>query len=259
MTPVDVASPGGDDDGRLTPPETTVSRLADGWEHRHADLGQLLDRACSRLAVDAGHELRQVLMIVSGELELLQRRVDHSSEVDEAFHRIGEALDRAERIVDAHLDRDEVAKMLIRVDPGPVDLSEMLRDAMMRRGLDLDGETVNARLPEASVEADPQKLDTVLDHLVERFWHARGPESRLQVSLEANDHRVLGFVGLSPSPVSRSALIEALEAPVDLESSRVDLPYARAVVERHGGKLFVDTRDSGLGLGFMLPSRGARG
>jgi light-regulated signal transduction histidine kinase (bacteriophytochrome) len=237
-------------------PQATVERLAQAWEHRQEDLNLLLDRACGMLAERAGHELRQALFIASTELQLLQRRDEGSiADARGTLERIAGSLSRAETVVDNHLDRNEVAKMLIQLDPTPLDLSEVFETALERYGLARPGADVDVQLGSAKLEADRRKIGVAVDHVVSRFAQVRSPQARFIVRVRETEDGVWGFVGLDPCPASRTALLQAINETVDLASSRVDLPYTRAVVECHEGTLFVDSQQGARGLSIVLPER----
>lgn len=229
-----------------------VEDVAAGWDHRTGDLGRLLDAASAALADRANHELRQVLAQLSTELELLRLTLDTDATTDERLDRMLDAIDRGSDVVGTHLDRNEVAKLLIQIHPEPVALDSTIRDCLARAGIPED--TVDLDLHPTVVTGDGPKLATVVEYLLERFHRAAAPEDMLTVRVTTDGDRAEGVIGLTPASEAGEALIGELETPLDIEAYGVDLPYSRAVVERHGGSLFVEQLgEDGLGFGFHLP------
>lgn len=234
--------------------EQVVQRLASDWDHTHDDLGRLLDTACVALAEEANHEIRQVLAQLGTELELLRSKLEGDASSLERLDRMLDGIDRASHVVGTYINRSEVAKLLIRIIPEPVDLADLLRGCLDRAGASAG--QAETTLEPATIQGDRVKLATALGYLVDRFHRDAGPDQHLVVQLGANGDGVEGLIGLAPSQHAGDALIDELEAPLDIEAMNVDLPYARAVIERHGGTLYVDRFDpDGLGFGFRLPQK----
>jgi light-regulated signal transduction histidine kinase (bacteriophytochrome) len=236
-------------------PEQIIRDLAGGWDHHGDELDQLLDRVCSNLAQEANHELRQILTLLSTELELAQHRSESDEVVldAETVDRVQGALERGTKIVGRYLGRSEVAKLMIRLDREHVDLSQVARDILHRADVDPEAAPIEIELSRAPMWADREKLDEALSYLTRRFWRARQPGGRFRFEVDAGPDRVDGFVGLDPAPMTRGDLVEKLEASLDMEAIGIDVPYVRAVIERHGGSLYVDRRDGTLGYGSELP------
>lgn len=236
-------------------PEQVIRDLAGGWDHHGDGLDQLLDRVCSNLAQEANHELRQILTLLSTELELAQHRSEGDEVVldTDAVDRIQDALHRGTQIVGRYLGRSEVAKLMIRLDREHLDLSQVARNVLHRAEVDPDAAPVEIDLDRAPLWADREKLDKGLGYLISRFWRARQPGGRFRFEVDGGPERADGFVGLDPAPMSRGELVEKLEASLDIEALGIDVPYVRAVIERHGGSLYVDRRQGTLGYGFELP------
>lgn len=236
-------------------PEQVIRALTGGWDHKGDGLDELLDRVCSSLAQEANHELRQILTLLSTELELAQHRSDGDEVVLDAdtVDRIQDALHRGTKIVGRYLARNEAAKLMIRLEREPVDVAEIAQTILLREDVDPEAAPVEIELASAPVRADREKLDTALGYLASRFWRARQPGGRFRFEVDATDDEVDGFVGIDPAPMSRGELVEKLEASLDIDALGIDIPYVRAVLERHGGSLYVDRREGNLGYGFELP------
>lgn len=234
--------------------EHVVEAVAADWEHRSDDLGRLLDSASAALADRANHELRQVLAQLSTELELLQLDLDPA--LDARLTRMLEAIDRASDLVATHLDRNEVAKLLIHIHPETVDLVPRITRCLDRAGIPED--TVQLDVEPAVVTGDEPKLDTVLGYLIERLYRAASPEDTMKIHVASTEDQVEADIIVTPAREAGQDLIGELEEPLDIEAFGVDLPYARAVIERHGGRLYVQRDGEGLGFGLQLPTARSR-
>lgn len=233
--------------------ERIVEEVATRWDHRHGSLADLLDHACAALAARADHELRQVLAQLSTDLELLRRHADEPDVNEERFERMFRAIERASQVVATHLDRTEIAKMIIHVEGEELDLADLLERALQHSGIPPN--VITASVEPVRIEGDREKLGRVLAYLVRRFDELRVDGEQLRLELEQGEAGAEGRVGIDPSSLTAEKLIDELEAPLDIEAVGIDLPYARAVIERHGGTLFVAQMGAdGLGLGFELPS-----
>jgi len=248
---------GSPDEEGSTPMENPASvarRMARSWDPAQGDMTDLVDRVASRLADDANHELRQALSALTTELELADHRTDGEGVhlQRETVDKLLDQIDRSIRIVATHLDRSQVAQLLIKVQARPVDLADLTGEAVTRRDLDPQRGSIEADVEPVQVQADPEKLRTALGFLCSRF-HAAGSTGTLHLEVEALEGGAAGFVGYDPPPLSRWALVEELEDPLEIGRMEVDVPYVRAVLERHGGSLFVDSRGDAVGYGFELP------
>lgn len=232
--------------------ERVVREVSMRWDHRQEDLGRLLDGACAKLADRANHELRQILTQVSTDLELLGRALPEDRKAHERIDRMLEAIGRATRLAESHLDRDAIAQLLITIDREPIDLADLI-SAQLPLALSGDHDA-KIDVEPAKVLGDREKLSSSLGYLLETAHRQAGPGQRLHVQLNSGPEGVEGLIGLEPGNGSARALVEELDKPLDIEEALLDLAYVRAVVERHGGTLFAKRfGEDGLGLGFVLP------
>lgn len=242
--------------------ERLVRDLTRRWDHRSQEMEDLLDRLCGSLAERANHELRQILTVVLTELELASLRSQGPGARLDAhtLDQLLDALDRGTRVAETLLNRRRIAKLLIHLDREPVDLESLLVNLLALEGHDDEGDRLELATEPVTVRADREKLVRVLRHLVGVVEGARAPGGRLRIEVEPRGDQAAGHLGCRPSQVDRQALVEKLDGTLDIEEIGIDVPYARAVIERHGGKLFVDRREPGLlGYAFELPRAGPPG
>jgi len=237
--------------------QALAERVTQEWQKVHADdVRGLTDAVYSALVDEANLELRQVFAQLSGQLELAQARLakGQPSMSPEKIENLLGAVDRASSLMEVFMDRAAAAKMVIRIEPEAFDLG-----AAFERYLDTQGmaDKVDANLHPCEVVADRGKLLDALGHLITRFYFAARPHERVVLQCAQVEDQIVGFIGLSPSHLEPEQLMEEMRIPLAIEDIGIDVSYARAIVERHGGVLFVATAgEHSAGFGFHLPLLG---
>lgn len=245
--------------------ETEARRLAhrvlEDWTHSGSqDSKALVDNLQRAFLDEANHALRQVLFQLGARVELaLVKNIKGESvpgSLDErTASSLMDALTRAAKIVDVYLDRSRAAQYAIMLHPEPVRLDEDIHDMLKWNGFLDEPQNVDLDLEAATVIADRERLRDVLGHLVARFWFSRTESERLVVRVHpTSDGGAEGFIGFSTSPLHAEDLIEEINHPLSIEAIEIDIPYTRAILERHGGTLFVASGEGEtIGFGFSLP------
>jgi signal transduction histidine kinase len=215
--------------------------------------GRLLDEAFSRqrqFVSDASHELRTPLTAIRGQLEVLARdeRPD-AAEVRRVEGVVLVEVTRIERLVDDML-------ALARLDEGePLRAAELrLPDYLRRFGDDpaLGGVTLG-ELPAGMLRGDPERLTQVIRNLLTNARRHAGPEGRVELSAVARGEQLTVRVdddGPGVPATERERVFDRFHrsaASRDRASggSGLGLPIARSIVERHGGRIWIE--DSPLG------------
>jgi light-regulated signal transduction histidine kinase (bacteriophytochrome) len=233
--------------------EEVVSRVTTNWTDE-GDVKALTDAVHHALVQEANLELRQIFAHMGGQLELAKARVERGAAAfaPEKLDALIDAVARANAIMDVYLDRSAAAKLVIRIEPEPFDLGEALHDLLRAHGI---ADKVQVRMDEAVVEGDRQKLLDALGHLVTRFYFAARTHEAVVISLtDRGDGQLEGFIGLTPSHLRPEQLMEEMHLPMNVEDVGIEVAYIRAVLERHGGSLFVATAgEASAGFGFTLP------
>lgn len=219
------------------------------------DPGRLTDALHTALVAEANLELRQILTHLSGQLELALHQIQtgKAGMKEARVNSMIGSVERASALVDVFLDRAAAARLLIELEPEEFDLSEEVEAFVYERRM---GDEIVLNIEPTPVLADRLKVTEVVTHLVTRFYFAARNQEKAVVSLRVVDDHVEGFAGLSPSHLRTEELMNEISAPFSVEDIGIDVPYARAVLERHGGTLFVGSGgDAGVGFGFTLPLR----
>lgn len=231
-------------------------RIRREWETSpHQDLKSLVDEVQSAFSEEANHELRQVLFQLSAQLELaLVKGSGGKAELSKGeITRLLSAVGRATNVVEAYLDRGEAAKMVIDLHPETFDVGVTLVELLRWNGF-LDGDQVEAAIEPVVIHADKDHLMDVLGHMASRFYFARHDPEQVRIVLKDAGAQVEGFFGLVGARTTTQELMSEFDQPLKMEDMQIDMPYTRAVIERHGGALYVAAgTDNASGFGFTLP------
>lgn len=237
--------------------QALAERVTAEWQQVHADdVRGLTDAVYCALVDEANLELRQILAQLSGQLELAGARAakGQPAMTPEKIEGLMGAVERASSLMDVYLDRSSAAKMIIRIDAEDFDLADAFAAYLAAHGIE---ERVDAALLPSPIIADRAKLMDALGHLVTRFYFAGRDHERVLLQCAVVNGRIEGFIGLSPTHLQAEQLMEEMRVPLAIEDVGIDVGYARAIVERHGGVLFVATAgDHSAGFGFHLPIMG---
>ncbi len=245
-----------------------VRTLAESFDHMLDRLEDAFSRQ-RQFVSDASHELRTPLTAIRGQLEVLARE-DRPS-VEEVRRVEGVVLTemaRVERLVEDLLT-------LARLDEGaPLERCEIHLAPYLSR-LAAEGALGNATLGEVAAGtllADPDHLTQVLRNLLANARRHAGPTGQVTLSATASQGQLTISVdddGPGIDPGERKRVFDRFhrsEAARDRRSggSGLGLAIARAAVELHGGRIWIE--DSPLGgarvafaLGGFEPERDSAG
>jgi light-regulated signal transduction histidine kinase (bacteriophytochrome) len=235
--------------------EEVVERVARAWHHEaeNTDLKALTDAVHYALVEEANLELRQILAQMGGQVEMAIARAERGQPAMtiEKMRQLLDGVQRADALMQIFLDRASAAKLAIRLDVADIDLGGEMREFLQIQNL---ADRVRVQIQPCTIRADRQKLMDALGHLVTRFYFASRPHEEVVVSLAPKEGHVEGFIGLTPSHLRPEQLMEEMHMPMNVEDIGIEVAYIRAILERHGGQLFVATAgESSAGFGFTLP------
>jgi signal transduction histidine kinase len=211
-----------------------------------------LDRLKGEFVSTVSHELRTPLTSIRGYLELLLA----DPGLDEEQRRFLAVADRnSERLLGlvndlllvAEIDAGKLALDLQRVDLREIveECIESSLPAAGAKGIELSLRTT--QLPE--LEGDPARLAQVLDNLVSNALKFTQPGGRVDVRLGAVDGTAVVEVedtGLGLSDGDREQLFQRFfrsseAARNAIPGTGLGLAIAKAIVERHGGRIELDS------------------
>ncbi len=252
-----------------------VRRRTEALEHHRDHLRDLvedrteaLERSnedLQRFASMASHDLREPLRTTSGFLHLLEERLDDDTDPD-----VGMLVDRAR----ASIRRmDEMVEGLLRFSQvgtqggpaEPVDLEALAAEVIEDLGArieDSGGRVDVGALP--TVHGDPSQLRQVLANLIGNALKFADPDRSPEVRISAETSgagtvvRVRdNGIGLPPEHEPEAFdLFGRLQGSDDYEGSGMGLALCRRIVERHGGRIWVEPTASDVGttIAFELPA-----
>jgi DNA-binding response OmpR family regulator/signal transduction histidine kinase len=226
---------------------------------RHGDLVRIMS-----------HELRTPLTSVAGALDIVL--TGYAGELTDKQTRYVEmarqAATRMSLVIDQLVDTARAATGPLTLNRVPVmmgrltrEVVDRYRDAAKARGVKM-GFTTGAE--DVAVTGDPEKLARVLGNLMSNSINFAGPGGRVDVDV-FGPPVVADAVGVSVwndgEPIAEADR-ERIFAPPDAAPRRVagtglGLGISRAVVEAHGGRIWVESSAEGTKFVFTLPAQTA--
>ncbi|ARN81446.1 PAS domain-containing hybrid sensor histidine kinase/response regulator [Methylocystis bryophila] len=203
------------------------------------------------------HELRNPLAAISNGLGALQRL--NTEDPDDLHVMLRRQAAHLVHLVDDLLEVSRISRGKIELRKQPVDLSEMVRQAVEASGpmIESKGHELTVRLDEAPliVEGDATRLSQVVTNLLDNAakFTPRGGRIFIETGRAGNTATLLvrdSGVGVSPEEL---ATIFDLFVQLDpsVRGSQgglgIGLALSRQLVELHGGR--IEARSSGLGCG----------
>lgn len=231
-----------------------------------------MDRARDEFISVVGHELRNPLTSLRGNLQLLERRTKRRSDEDanDDLRRIGIAINEADRIgnlVTRVLDVSRVGLGRLDIQPEPCDAAELVRHACEAARAREPGREVTCIAPDSvPVEWDSARIHQVLGNLTQNAdRYAAGTPMLVQLSV-TEQHRVRISVrdhgpGV-PAEVRRRLFRQYYRfddgsedaMAIMTDGSRglgIGLYVSARLVKLHGGRMRVQDADGG-GAEFIL-------
>jgi PAS domain S-box-containing protein len=247
------------------PPYTIVVSFTDVTEEREA--AEALERSnteLSQFAYIASHDLSEPLRMVSSYLGLLRRRY-HGRLDDDADEFIEYAVDGAARMRQLIEGLLEYSRAGRSEDPAePVELGAVTADVLR---------SLAAAMVESGAEIEIDDLPTVMGNrgqieqllqnlLANALKFRRDGHARVWVRAEGEESGMTriavadGGIGIPPS--KREQVFEMFQRVHEREAyegTGIGLAVCRKIVERHGGRIWVDEREGGgTVFRFTLPS-----
>jgi PAS domain S-box-containing protein len=229
---------------------TDRQRLEDELAAR-ADMLERTNAELQEFAYIASHDLAEPLRMITSYLELLQRR--YGGQLDEtADEFIGYAIggaDRLKKLIDDLLTYSRVGSR--DLEPAEVELDGLL--AMVVQGLgpaiEDAGATLDLRAPLGHASGDPTQLAQLLQNLITNAIKFHVPERPPIVSIatEADGDGVRidvadDGIGIAAGQHERIfKMFARLHGRDEYQGTGIGLPLCRRIVERHGGRLWLDS------------------
>lgn len=218
------------------------------------DLSELLLRAC--------HDLRSSLRAIRAHTELVQKGVpaEEASDLDQNFAFIADGVRRIELLADG-LSRYSIALQIEEESFQPTRMDVLFRTALARIDQEAQkpgAEVTCGELPQVS--GKPDRLAQVFEILLHNaLRHCGESTPRIHVTAEKQGGEWL-FAVRDNGPGIEAAYLERIFKPferlhaTERDGAGMGLAICRAIVERHGGRLWVEsTPGTGSTFLFTLP------
>ena len=215
-----------------------------------------------RFAYVASHDLQEPLRMVSSYTQLLARR--YQGRLDEKADRfIGYAVDGAARMQGLINDLLAYSQVGRAGERRPVDAGEVFAEALARLELAVGraGATVTAG-PLPRVVAEPTELLQVFQNLVSnalKFRRDEAPRVRVSATRSGSEWVIAvadNGMGIEPGYFDRVFVVfQRLHPPGTYPGTGIGLAICKKVVERHGGRIWIESAPGrGSTFFFSLPA-----
>lgn len=221
-----------------------------------------IERAFSRqrdFVSDASHELRTPLAVLRAQVELLDREHDEHRR-RQATATLLRRLDEIDRLVGDMLTLTSADAGRL-VEPHQIDLGDFLED--LRRDLPLFGERHFTLTPmTGTLNADPDRLTQVLRNLVRNAVMHTDVDGHIEVAVAPCEDTLVFSVSDDGPGIEPEHIPHIFERFYRADHSRsrdsggsgLGLAIARAIVEAHGGRIWVDSaQGQGATFSFQMP------
>ncbi|WP_433365327.1 ATP-binding protein [Actinoplanes sp. CA-142083] len=224
-------------------------------EHRRAEiLSRHLAAATDEYMALAGHELRTPLTSIGSYVDLIAETTDDTpfGEVRDLFEVVHRNSSRLRELIDKLLDVAALESGHIPLADGPVELAELvgeaLRAAPAERGITVE----TARLDRVTVPGDRDRLRQVVDALLSNAIKFSPPGSAVTVSVtdqELTAVLTVADTGVGIPAAEQAKLFRRLHRGgnarhTGIPGSGLGLALCRVVVERHRGNIALTSRES---------------
>ncbi len=219
-----------------------------------------------RLIGDVSHELRTPLTAIKGSMEGLMDGVLPAT--NETYQQIHAEADRLNRLVDDLQELSRVEARLFQLDIRPLNVSTLARTVTKRLTPHAESKRISLDLELAldlpHVLADEDRAVQVLTNLTGNALQYTPEDGRITISAKQVNNEIQIAVrdtGIGIPPEHLSHIFDRFYR-VDKSRSRqagggsgIGLTIARALIEAHGGRIWVESADQGEGsmFTFTLP------
>ena len=225
------------------------------------------DRAIATI----GHELRNPLAAATMAHELLKSDTSFAGDegVAETVAMLGRSLSLMGRLVDDLMDFNRLSHGRFNIERRPVDVLEVIRDAIADVAGDAGGHPVIVDPPDADgatheILGDAGRLRQVVSNLLRNAAQAvgggkPGVETGVELHVERRETRVVLRIidrGCGFDAASAERLFEPFQIGGDASTASgglgLGLPLCRQIVEAHGGTIEAFSAGRGLGATFTV-------
>jgi signal transduction histidine kinase len=214
------------------------------------------ERAKDELLSVVGHELRSPLTSIRGSLGLLAGGV-LGELPDDAANMVDVAVlntDRLVRLVNDILDIERMAAGRLQLEPTPVSVEELVRQAIqaLQVSADAAGVIVRSEVEPVTVFADADRIVQALVNLLGNAIKFSNRGAVVAVTVVRAQNAALFSVRDTGRGIPADRLESIFERyrQIDASDARekggagLGLPIARAIVEQHGGRMWAESDEA---------------
>ena len=229
--------------------DMTARRQVEEKLRQQTDELERSNRELEEFAYAASHDLQEPLHLVASNVDLLARRYQGKLDED-ALEFIGFATEGANRL------KSLITDLLVYTRVGtqgktfmPVEMDQVLGHVLKKMETSIkDSRAVVTHDPLPEILGDPDQMVQLLQNLIGNSIKFRGKESpRIHIGARQMSERWLFFVrdngiGIYPEYTERVFVIfQRLHSRDDYQGTGIGLAICRKIVERHGGRIWVDS------------------
>jgi signal transduction histidine kinase len=221
-------------------------------QHQAAELTRF-NAELEQLTSITAHELSEPLRSIAGFAQLLQRHHQQrlGDDADQAIRSVIDGARRMRTLLDGVLAYAQSGQR--RLTPAPVELEALARQVAETLRPTITATRAQIHIdPLPCLHADPVQLGQVLQHLLANALQFRGdrrPHIQISAAREQDGWRVsVSDNGIGIDPVRGEEvfrLFRRLHAPSEHPGTGVGLAICRRIVQRHGGRIWVEPRPQG--------------
>jgi PAS domain S-box-containing protein len=200
----------------------------------------------------ASHELKTPLTPLALRLSALERRVTHGQKVPlQALRDMRRSLEKLSALINDLLDTSRIESGRLQLHPHVTSLTDRVR--VVVESLDRPTHRIALDLPTQRplVYGDPLRLDQVIANLLENAFRFSPRGSTVRVSVTRRDGTVLLSVhdeGIGIPAEQQGQLFERFfrarnARPSSYGGLGLGLYISRDIVERHGGRIWVESEE----------------
>jgi PAS domain S-box-containing protein len=223
-----------------------------------------LDRMKSSLISTVSHELRTPLASIKGyATTLLAEDVEWDRVSQREFLEIiSSESDRLSGLVNNLLDLSRIESQNLRIEQVECSLEDLLQSAAQRAHLTTGNRffiSIAPNLP--SLFADPPRLETILRNLLENAVKYAGEQAEIRLNVFQRGQDFIFQVEDNGPGIPADQNQRVFESFYRLDNSLsraaggagLGLAICQGFVAAHGGKIWIETRESGACIAFSIP------
>jgi two-component system, OmpR family, sensor histidine kinase KdpD len=228
-------------------------------ESLQAKLLQKTDALRSALLSSVSHDLRTPLATIKTSVTSLQQKgVEWNEDARQSFiSAIERETDRLNGLVENLLDMSRIEAGALQPEKVWYPLDELVHDVLDRMSEQLRGRNVKVDISDTlpPVEIDSVEIDQVITNIIENAIHHTPNGSPIDVSIHCTEKQVCVSIadrGPGVLPAERERIFDKFyrvlgDPPVTTYSrgSGLGLAICRALIEAHGGQIWVEARAGG--------------